>query len=97
MAPARTSNRRAQRDQNTNPALLNNVQSHQPVDEEKTELFLEPMMGTPLALYVDKDVEGRDQIVELITVGTHSIGVPFFFSPFVKPLGILFGSLISPH
>ncbi len=93
MAPARTSNRRAQRDQNTNPALLNNVQSLQSIDQEKDDLFLEPMMGTPLALYVDKDVEGRDQIVELITVGGHSIGVLFFSLPFKMVLGDLLGSL----
>lgn len=32
------------------------------------ELFLEPMMGTPLAIYVEKDVPDRDAIVELISV-----------------------------
>lgn len=32
------------------------------------ELFLDPMLGTPLALYIEKDVEDRDQLVELITV-----------------------------
>ena len=32
------------------------------------DLFLEPMMGTPLAIYVEKDVVDRDAIVELITV-----------------------------
>ena len=32
------------------------------------DLFLEPMMGTPLAIYVEKDVPDRDAVVELITV-----------------------------
>lgn len=68
MAPARTSNRRAQRDQNPNSAILNNAQPQQLVEQPKDDLFLEPMMGTPLALYVDKDVEDRDQIIQLITV-----------------------------
>ncbi|KAI0041007.1 hypothetical protein FA95DRAFT_1502009 [Auriscalpium vulgare] len=30
-------------------------------------LFLEPMMGTPMPMYVQKDVDDRDAIVELIT------------------------------
>ncbi|TFY76010.1 hypothetical protein EWM64_g8001, partial [Hericium alpestre] len=29
-------------------------------------LFLEPMMGTPLAVYVHKDVDDRDTVVDLI-------------------------------
>jgi hypothetical protein len=35
-------------------------------------LFLEPMMGTPLAIYVEKDVEDRDTIVDIITVSAFS-------------------------
>lgn len=31
-------------------------------------IFLEPMMGTPLALYVHKDVGDRDIVVDLIQV-----------------------------
>lgn len=72
MAPGRTSNRRAQRDQNTNPALLNSVQTIQQDDQLKGTLFLEPMMGTPLALYVDKDVAERDTIAQLISVSNSS-------------------------
>lgn len=34
------------------------------------ELFLEPMMGTPLQIYIEKDVPDRDQLVELITVSS---------------------------
>ena len=92
MAPARTSNRRTQRDQNTNPAILNNVQQHQAVEQQKDDLFLEPMMGTPLALYVDKDVDSRDAIVELITVGSHSIGVLSTSTPSTMALGNLAGT-----
>ena len=32
------------------------------------DLFLDPMLGTPLAMYVEKDVHDRDNIVSLITV-----------------------------
>lgn len=36
--------------------------------EASDELFLEPMMGTPLAIYIEKDVQDRDNLVEIITV-----------------------------
>ncbi len=32
------------------------------------DLFLDPLMGTPLAIYVEKDVDNWDEIVKLITV-----------------------------
>lgn len=31
-------------------------------------LFIEPMMGTPLAMYVHKDVSDHDRVVDLIAV-----------------------------
>jgi len=34
-----------------------------------SDLFLEPMMGTPLTIYIEKEVEDRDTLIELITVG----------------------------
>ena len=37
------------------------------------ELFLEPMMGTPLAIYIEKDVTDRDQLIEIITVSPSSL------------------------
>ena len=40
-------------------------------------LFLEPMMGTPLAIYVQKDVDDRDTILDLIVVRSS-----LFLSPF---------------
>jgi hypothetical protein len=65
MAPARTSTRRTQHDQNAStrsadPDTING--------EANEELFLEPMMGTPLAIYVEKDVHDRDVLVDIITV-----------------------------
>ena len=32
------------------------------------ELFIDPMLGTPLAIYIEKDVADRDNLVEIITV-----------------------------
>ena len=59
MAPAR-STRRAH-SQNAPPP---------PSDPQHAGLFLEPMMGTPLAIYIEKDVDDRDGLVDLITVRT---------------------------
>jgi hypothetical protein len=42
------------------------------------DLFLEPMMGTPLAIYIEKDVPDRDQLVHLVTVSSRS------FFPFLQ-------------
>lgn len=79
MAPARTSTRRSQLDQNVSlrPAAAENNDGA--ADEE---LFLEPMMGTPLAMYIEKDVADRDALAELITVSRvhalrHQVPVQF--------------------
>jgi len=47
-----------QRDQSANPDIVEHG------------LFLEPMMGTPLAMYVHKDVLNHDRVVDLITVSS---------------------------
>ncbi|THH01438.1 hypothetical protein EW145_g6916 [Phellinidium pouzarii] len=52
------------------------------------ELFLEPMMGTPLAMYIEKDVVDRDQLVELIV--KHGGGV----SPGYSGVTLI---LVDPH
>lgn len=65
MAPARTSTRRTQHDQST-PARPSGPETNNGAVND--ELFLEPMMGTPLAIYVEKDVEDRDNLVSIITV-----------------------------
>lgn len=57
MAPAR-STRRAH-SQNAPPPAS---------DPQNAVLFLEPMMGTPLTIYIEKDVDDRDDLVDLITV-----------------------------
>ena len=48
-----------QRDQNANPDIVEHG------------LFLEPMMGTPLALYVHKDVLDHDRVIDLIAVSPY--------------------------
>ncbi|KAH8083793.1 hypothetical protein BXZ70DRAFT_958142 [Cristinia sonorae] len=89
MAPARSSARRAQHDHRHQdiPQHHNVQQQHQitvVTDPalNKDDIFLEPMMGTPQAIYVEKDVENRDQIVSLITkhggvVSPGYSGVPY--------------------
>ena len=39
-----------------------------PVDSEHEPLFIDPVFGTPLGIYVEKDVEGREGIHDLISV-----------------------------
>ena len=65
MAPARTTTRRAQHDQNALPRPSTSDNASIMVNDD---LFLEPMMGTPLQMYIEKDVEARDALVEMITV-----------------------------
>lgn len=67
MAPARSSTRRG-----VHP---NPVQSTPPVQSTEQsdpnankQLFLDPMLGTPLAIYVEKDVEDKETISQLIIV-----------------------------
>lgn len=41
------------------------------VASAQDDLFLEPMMGTPLALYIEKDVEDREELVSMVIVSYH--------------------------
>lgn len=70
MAPARTSTRRNQQNQN---ALARTTIADNNDGAVNGQLFLEPMMGTPLAIYIEKDVEDRDTIVDIITVSDSKI------------------------
>jgi hypothetical protein len=71
MAPARSSGRRTR-----NKRKAQNAQPPEPVvesdnDELQTQceqLFLDPMSGQPLQLYIEKDVENRDIISQEIVV-----------------------------
>ncbi|PCH43721.1 hypothetical protein WOLCODRAFT_138547 [Wolfiporia cocos MD-104 SS10] len=84
MAPARTANRRAQREQD---APTHNAQ-HDVPPETTSSLFLEPMMGNPLNIYVEKDVPDRDNIVELITRHGGTISPGYSGVPYI---------LVDPH
>ena len=68
MAPARSSANRARREQTQHPPQPQNVSP--PLDEHNSsdDLFLDPLMGTRLAIYVEKDVENREEIARLISV-----------------------------
>lgn len=63
MAPARP--RRVQ----TAPPQQHGTQDEQQEQQEYPALFIDPMMGTPLPIYVAKDVDDRQDIVRLVMVG----------------------------
>ncbi|KAJ3784380.1 hypothetical protein GGU10DRAFT_428532 [Lentinula aff. detonsa] len=52
-------------------------------DDDLSELFLDPMLGTPLAMYVDKDVQDRDVLVDLITKHGGSVSPGYSGVPYV--------------
>lgn len=67
MAPARSSTRRAHPEQNNvPPPSLHDQDSN---DNVAQHLFIDPMHGVPLAIYIEKDVDDRDILVDLIIVG----------------------------
>jgi hypothetical protein len=70
MAPGRMSTRRTQHDQNASTRSADPDGNNGVVNEE---LFLEPMMGTPLAIYIEKDVQDRDALVDIIVVSSVKI------------------------
>ena len=65
MAPGRSSARRSAHGPQVPP-------SGQHAEEEdivtKKDLFIDPMLGTALAIYVEKDVEDKETISDLIIV-----------------------------
>ena len=85
MAPIRSANRRAQRDHVQQQPAPQPDSNHDP----SQDIFIDPMMGTALQIYVEKDVEDRDTIVELITVChiffakrcTHRVNAPIWALP----------------
>ena len=64
MAPAhpRVQQQQQQQQQQRDPSDNAEIAEH--------GLFLEPMMGTPLAMYVHKDVSDHDRVLDLITVSS---------------------------
>ncbi|KAF8415960.1 hypothetical protein L210DRAFT_965505 [Boletus edulis BED1] len=78
MAPAR-STRRAHNTQNAHPPSS---------DPQNAALFLEPMMGTPLTIYIEKDVDDRDVLVELVTKHGGAVSPSYSGTPYI---------LVDPH
>jgi len=68
MAPARALARRPQNDSNINSTPRPSASDNDANATVNRELFLEPMMGTPLQMYIEKDVQDRDDLIDLITV-----------------------------
>jgi hypothetical protein len=66
MAPAHSSAHHPHIDQN----LITRPDVHeQDADSNvSSELFIDPMLGTPLAMYIEKDVEAKDILAGLVTV-----------------------------
>lgn len=65
MAPPRSSTRRAQHlQENIVPSAGQDTNT----DDVEDDLFIDPMLGTPLALYIEKDVQDKETLVQLITV-----------------------------
>ncbi|KZT11070.1 uncharacterized protein LAESUDRAFT_672779 [Laetiporus sulphureus 93-53] len=84
MAPARTANRRGQRDQN---APTHNAPTDSVPDPSK-EIFLDPMMGTPLQIYVEKDVENKEAVENLIKEHGGIVSQGYSSVPYI---------LVNPH
>lgn len=62
MAPGRSSARRSAHGPEVPPSAQDDVVANK-------DLFIDPMLGTALSIYVEKDVEDKDIISELIVVG----------------------------
>lgn len=65
MAPARSTRR---------PLDNHSRPDHQPDPNVDPELFIDPMLGTPLPIYIEKDVADKDALVDLILVSRVSPG-----------------------
>jgi hypothetical protein len=67
MAPSRSSTRHATHLSPVSPTPPAG-DAHDDDPAANKELFLDPMLGTPLAIYIEKDVENKDDISQLIIV-----------------------------
>lgn len=66
MAPAHSNHPRVQQQHQQHQHQQRDQSANSDIVEHG--LFLEPMMGTPLAMYIHKDVSDHDRVVDLITV-----------------------------
>ncbi|KAF8971146.1 hypothetical protein BDZ97DRAFT_1651829 [Flammula alnicola] len=81
MAPARSSTRRGPQPTPVPPTPPVHDADRDDPNTNK-DLFLDPMLGTPLAIYIEKDVEDKDAISQLVikhggTVSPGYSGVPY--------------------
>ncbi|KAF5393195.1 hypothetical protein D9757_000539 [Collybiopsis confluens] len=63
-----------------------------PSDDDFSQLFIDPMLGTPLSLYVEKDIQDKDILVDLIikhggNVASAYSGVTYILVDPLKPSG----------
>jgi hypothetical protein len=65
MAPVRSSARRGGQPE---PSPVHDADTLDPTANKS--LFLDPMLGTSLSMYVEKDVEDKDVITQMIVVST---------------------------
>ncbi|TFK74075.1 hypothetical protein BDN72DRAFT_834084 [Pluteus cervinus] len=91
MAPARSSSRR-RRTTNTDQSSLNPTVPPEPENEPISQLFLDPMLGSPLSVYIAKEVDDREHLVSLVTKHGGSVspsysGVPYILVDPHKPSG----------
>ncbi|KAF9479061.1 hypothetical protein BDN70DRAFT_913361 [Pholiota conissans] len=91
MAPVRSSTRRG-----GHPAQASHAPQVQDAERNdpnaNKELFLDPMLGTPLAIYIEKDVDDKELISQLVvkhggTVSPGYSGVPYILVDPHKPSG----------
>ena len=68
--------------QPTAQLVLNNPEpeTDAPPEAEHARIFIDPLFGTPLSIYIEKDVDGRDVIVETINVSCVHTAVHAFLS-----------------
>lgn len=84
MAPARSHRR-------THQELLQQPRNTPGSDANaanNADLFLEPMMGTPLTVYIEKDVEEKESLVELIAKHGGAVSPGYSGTPYI---------LVDPH
>lgn len=65
MAPGRSSARRSAHGPQVPPPGQNAQEDDEVANKD---LFIDPMLGTALAIYVEKDVDDKDNISDLIVV-----------------------------
>lgn len=65
MTPARSSTRRSAHGSQLPPSTQHPQDSEFVVNKD---LFIDPMLGTALAMYIEKDVDDKDVISQLIVV-----------------------------